>query len=463
MNKDETSFEELMTLEGRLRRAEATGGEQESLGRVLVKVQGHANSAPGSFSRRWGRRVSMFAVVGIPAAGALAIAGILLLNANSHRPILPGASSTPSIEPTSAPSASASTPSAEPLVVVTQRLSAPQAVKGAQDSVTLGQAPDTVLLARPDGTVVARATFKPAERPLITNAATIFPPQVHAAAGAAYYIDGDGVVRRLDRDGKTTRVATFTTSEPQHMTSFAVSPDGSRVMASVFTFGARGPGLPGAITVGPSYANLEYAEAGGPTRILSHVALASTLGHFMVVGWDDRGPVAGTAVLIATQNLAPAGWESPVYSVDLAGNITGRLAGNCTASMEVAGGRFLCGGSAFAGTAATVNSEDGSVLWTLPATAVSWESAVLSPSADIVALKPMGSPSYHNHLDYRNGAQLPLPDDFRSIGWLGDGTLFGYQGDLNTSHLYTITLTSGQVRPAQQFPVDSAFAGTIGP
>jgi len=463
MSKDEASFEELMTLEGRLRRAEATGGEQESLGRVLMKVQGHANSAPGSFSRRWGRRVSMFAVVGIPAAGAVAIAGILLLNANPHRPIVPGPISTPSIEPTPAPSASASAPSTEPLVVITQRLSAPQAVSGARGQRHAGQAPDTVLLARPDGTVVARATFKPAERPLITNAATIFPPQVRAAAGAAFYIDGDGVVRRLDRDGKITRVASFATSEPQHMTSFAVSPDGSRIMASVFTFGARGPGLPGAITLGPSYDNLELAEAGGATRILSHVALASTLGHFMVVGWDERGPVAGTGVLIATQNLAPVGWESPVYSLDLAGNITGQLAGDCTAAMEVPGGRFLCSGSAFAGKAARVNSEDGSVLWTLPATVLSWDSAVLSPGAGVVALKPMGSPSYHNHLYYRDGAQLPLPDDFRSTGWLDDGTLFGDQGDLNTAHLSTITVTSGHVGPVQRFPLDGAFAGTIGP
>jgi hypothetical protein len=463
MSKDEMSFEELTSLEGRLRRAEATGTEEESLARVLRKVQAHVNTTTGRASRQWGRRLSMFAVVGIPAAAAAAIAGILLLNANPQRAIVPAPNSTPSIEPNPAPSATASAPPLEPLIVITQRVSAPQVVSGDQGSVTLGQAPDTVLLARRDGTVAAKATFKPAERPLTSNAATIFPAQAHGAAGAAFYIDGDGVVRRLDRDGKITMVATFATSEPQHMTSFAVSPDGSKVMASVFTFGARGPGLPGAITVGPSYDNLEYAEAGGPTQTLSHTPLASTTGHFMVVGWDDLGPVAGTAVAIATQNLMPAGWLSPVYSLDLAGNTGSRLAGDCTAAMEAPGGRFLCAGGASAGTPTTVKSEDGSVLWTLPAEAVAWESAALSPNAQVVALKPMGSPTYHNHLYHQDGTQLALPDDFQSSGWLDNSTVVGYSGNPNKPRLATITVTAARVGGATPFPLDGFFAGTTGP
>ncbi|MEA2684458.1 MAG: hypothetical protein QOK05_2786 [Chloroflexota bacterium] len=102
---DEMSFEELMSLEGRLRRAEAVGGEQESLGRALRKVQTHVNAAPAVRSQRWGRRLSMFAIVGIPAVAAAAIVGIVLLNANPQRAFVPTPATTPSPAPWASPSA----------------------------------------------------------------------------------------------------------------------------------------------------------------------------------------------------------------------------------------------------------------------------------------------------------------------------------------------------------------------
>jgi hypothetical protein len=325
----------------------------------------------------------------------------------------------------------------------------------------LGIAPVSVLLTKRDGTVVAKATFKPAVRPLYTNAATILPPQVQVVAGAAYFIDGDGVVRRLDRNGTVSIVASFTTTEPQHMTSFAVSPDGSKLMATVFTFGARGPGLPGAITRGPSYDNLEYAEAGGPARVLSHALLTETAGHFMVVGWDQHGPIAGTSVPTATQNPLPEGWLSPLYHLDMSGNTTDRLGGsNCTVALVAEGGAVLCAGSAFEGRAAQVRTESGGPLYSLPSDSVAHDSAAISSAGDRVALRSAVTPTYPNRI-YGRGYAADIPKDFYSVGWEDGQTLVGYLGGNDHPQLATIDISSGQPAPPRVFAVKGFYAGFI--
>lgn len=459
MSKDEMGFEELMNLEGRLRRAEAITNEQESLSRVLRKVQAHVNATPAAPSRKWGRRLSMFAVVGIPAAAAAAIAGILLHSANPQRAVVPAPNSTPSVAPSPEPSASPAPPP-EQLLVLTQR------ANGNLGNIIVGVAPDAVILAKLDGTVVARATFKPATEPLITNAATILPPQVHAAAGAAYYIDGDGTVRRLDRAGAVTTVASFPTTEPQHMTSFAVSPDGSKVMASVFTFGAKGPGLPGPITLGPSYDNLEYADAGGQTKVLSHTPLASTEGHFMVVGWDQNAPLAGTAVPIATQNPVHAGWNSALYHLDLAGNQTDRLGGSdCVAEFASENGYVVCGGTIPATTTVQVRTASGTLVYGASALSTSYDSAAISPDGSQLAIRETASrpaAGTPRTIVYSVGFSFGLPNGFYLAGWPNNETLAGYTGDLNNPTLATIsTANGGQDKTVRPFPVNGTYAGSI--
>jgi hypothetical protein len=246
------------------------------------------------------------------------------------------------------------------------------------------------------------------------------------------------------------------------MTSFAVSPDGSKLMATVFTFGARGSGgLPGPLTIGPSYEDLEYADAGGSTRVLSHTPLAATTGHFMVVGWDRQGPLAATAVMLATQNPPPEGWLSPLYHLDMSGGTTDRLGGpDCYVALVADGGPVLCEGSAFAGAAAQVRTAAGGPLYSLPSDAFAHYSAAISPTGDRVAFEKQGIPNSPNNI-YGRGYLAPIPTDFYSVGWEDGQTLVGYSGDIDHPKLATIDISSGQPVPVRDFVVNGFYVGVI--
>ena len=438
---------ELRRIQRLLETAAADGVEQDQL-RVRNNLLRFIHSPGAVYPREWKSRLLVAFAIVVPAAAAAVLAASILgvFRPTAYTPVPAGP--TPSVQqPSPAP--------VEALLVIAQR------ANGDAGNVMLGVAPDTVLLTKLDGTVVAKATFKPAERPLYTNAATILPPQVHAAAGAAYYIDGDGIVRRLDRDGRVSTVAAFTTTEPQHMTSFAVSPDGTKLMATVFTFGAKGPGLPGPITIGPSYDNLEYADAGGSTRVLSHATLAATAGHFMVVGWDQQGPLAGTAVPLGTQNVIPEGWLSPLHHLNMSGDTTDRLGGSdCTVGLVADGGPVLCEGSGFAGLAAQVRAASGELLYSLPSDAVAHYSAAISRTGDRVAFQHQGNPTSPNSI-YGRGYSALIPTDFYSVGWEDGQTLVGYSGDIDHPKLAMIDTSGAQPGPVRLFPVNGFYVGGI--
>jgi hypothetical protein len=432
----------------RLLETAATDGVDQDILRVRNNLLRFIHSPGAVQPQQWKSRLVVAFAILVPAAAAAVLAASILgvFRPTAYTPVPAGP--TPSVRQTS--------PAAlEALLVIAQRAS------GDAGNVTLGAAPDTVVLTKLDGTVVAKATFKPTERPLYTNAATILPPQVHEVAGAAYYIDGDGIVRRLDRDGHVSTVASFSTTEPQHMTSFAVSPDGSKLMATVFTFGAKGPGLPGPMTIGPSYDNLEYADSGGSTRLLSHAPLAATPGHFMVVGWDQQGPLAGTAVPLGTQNVIPEGWMSPLYHLNMSGDTTDRLGGSdCTVARVADGGPVLCEGSAFAGLAAQVRAASGELLYSLPSDALAHYSAAISPTGDRVAFQQQGNPTSPNSI-YGRGYSASIPTDFYSVGWEDGQTLVGYSGDIDHPKLAMIDTSGAQPGPVRIFAVNGFYVGAI--
>jgi hypothetical protein len=60
-------------------------------------------------------------------------------------------------------------------------------------------------------------------------------PQSEAQVGAAgvYYADGNGVVRLLTQSGESRIVATFPMTPDQHELWYAVSPDGSWLLAGI--------------------------------------------------------------------------------------------------------------------------------------------------------------------------------------------------------------------------------------
>src|SRR2546423_7316612 len=76
-----------------------------------------------------------------------------------------------------------------------------------------GQA--TVSIVDADGQVRARATFEPPPAPRIGNAGPLLQSPVRAAAGAAYYADKSGSVRKLTADGTISPVAKFPLTNQQ--------------------------------------------------------------------------------------------------------------------------------------------------------------------------------------------------------------------------------------------------------
>src|SRR5919204_1180447 len=173
-------------------------------------------------------RVSV--VAGMRATGI--VIGILLLAACGQAPAKPTSavvSPSPSATGTVQPSASANPspsvkPSPTPLFAVLE-------AKGTANASTY----NTVAIAGLDGYARAKATFTPMPVPVVGCMAAILPSQAHVAAGKVYFADAHGVIRSLATDGRVMTAATFPMTSTQQMLSFAVSPDGGRIIGTVFT------------------------------------------------------------------------------------------------------------------------------------------------------------------------------------------------------------------------------------
>src|SRR5712692_10015600 len=85
-----------------------------------------------------------------------------------------------------------------------------------------------------NGKVEASANFSAPANPFILGCVPITPPAVRVAAGAVFFADSKGVIHRLDPSGSSSPVANFAITQDQFL-SFAVSPDGQKLVAIVFS------------------------------------------------------------------------------------------------------------------------------------------------------------------------------------------------------------------------------------
>ena len=95
---------------------------------------------------------------------------------------------------------------------------------------------DVAAIVRGNGTAKARAAFKRRQLPRMRAALPVPQPEARVAGGKVFFADGNGVVRSLSVDGTVAEVTRFPLTDPQQPLSFAVSPDGSRVMGAVLQF-----------------------------------------------------------------------------------------------------------------------------------------------------------------------------------------------------------------------------------
>ena len=325
---------------------------------------------------------------------------------------------------------------------------------------------DTIVLVGSDGKELARATFKPRTVPVFVGAATIAPKEAFLAAGAAYYADGDSVVWRLaPGDTSPTRVADFSTDAAQHMTAFAVSPDGKQVIATVTTFGKRTAcaGSDGCIqhTEGPSVQYLEVADVGGSTRVLWQHPLdfSSAVEIPEIAGWDDGGPLMASNPPAATQNTWVDGWASPVAHVDASGSLMPPLGGaGCPVAFRgLQNGDLLCGKSQYAGQFSLV-TPSGEVVWTTPETMRQVFGVWLSPTGDFVTYSDESTdPPPYGVAWTRDGRTVQFPSGYSVTGFAGSDTVVLAQHE----KLFQVRV-SDPLNPAP-LPVSGQFAGAILP
>lgn len=171
----------------------------------------------------------------------------------------------------------------------------------------------TVSIVTGVGAAVASATFDLAPLPIIANAADLVQSPVRLAGGAVFFADAHGVVRRLDRDGRVTTVATFPLNSSQQELSFAVSPDGRQLMASILStpplVDPPVDPLRGRLFVPGGTWTLELftaAAGAAPTSTLRRDLGTQYPTPTIVVGWDRAGPVATVNTNLASQDAPPS-------------------------------------------------------------------------------------------------------------------------------------------------------------
>jgi hypothetical protein len=312
---------------------------------------------------------------------------------------------------------------------------------------------DTVAIVGLDGYARAKATFTPRKGPYVPMAATM--PQSEAQVGTAgvYYADGNGVVRLLTPSGESEIVATFPMTPDQHELWYAVSPDGSRLLAGLLTLPAIVPPPPGT-DLPPTMAgiwtfDLESANAGGPTSVLQHLESAEPpanagepLKPTFPVGWTQEGPVAMFGAPISTQNVWYGG---PLFRIGPAGQTLDQVAGaDCLAASILPSGVAAC--DTRNGTV-TVRSYSGQVLWKPGVDGFSAKALKLAPAGDAI--------TDGRHAATTNGL-VTLPPGFVAQGWLDSRTVVGRQPDGNLSY---IRLDSPQTVHDLGFMGD--FVGTL--
>jgi hypothetical protein len=296
---------------------------------------------------------------------------------------------------------------------------------------------DTVAIVGLDGFARAKASFTARSIPSIGNAAPVMPAPAQVAAGAVFYADRSGVVRKLTIDGTTSTVATFPVTDSQQELAFAVSPDGEHLVATVLTFPKVNPKSTGPVNnfLPPIEfkVTLEKEDAGGSTETLWTKTYPRVDNIPMVAGWDSTGPVVMTQALTGTQN--PTNFRPlfvPLRRLNRSDGSFGSFVGGtgCDAWSELRDATTLC--VPMFRASAQVRSGSGSVLWS-PALGNDMPSGdALSPDGgSVVAGGLTAAPSRASFVVNKAGTKTQLGAPFLPEGWLDNQTLIGNKTDLS--------------------------------
>jgi hypothetical protein len=325
---------------------------------------------------------------------------------------------------------------------------------------------DTVAIASLDGFAKAKTTFSARRIPSVGNAATLLDSEGQVVDGAIYFVDASGMVRRMVK-----RVAQFPISSAQQSISFAVSPDGSEVIAAVLTYPVNVPQTdpsqpPWGTFTGPWRLQIEKVTASGSASILHQWQSNTTqypnasggFQNIWLAGWDSQGPIALVGQNTGTQNA----WLS---NQRYFGGQFARLNSNGTPGAPIgpAGclpywrpvlGRFVCTGTNPGALGAVdVVGLDGRISWSGNAPATQNGNTgdfVISPDASRLAMDG-------EVVTLASNAVARINPNFQPQGWLDNGTLIGWlpQNGPTAPHMAILHLS------APQDPEDWGFSGSF--
>ena len=309
-----------------------------------------------------------------------------------------------------------------------------------------------------DGTVTARATFQPRQSPYVGNVAVMLQNEAQVGRAGVYYADGNGVVRLLEPSGKVTVVATFPMTPVQHELWYAVSPDGSRLLAGVLTMPDVVPAEPFPTLSGTWKFDLVSATAGGASTVLQHVESAvgpdspqgSPLKPIFPIGWTQAGPVAMVGAPLATQNLWTGG---PLYTIDATGRAATRIGGDDATSAAILPTGILPAVTA-QGARVTVRDSAGNVLWTPAVDGYNALSLKLSPAGDAI--------TDGHHAVTREGP-FRLPADYFAAGWVDATTVVGASNQNGVAGDLTYLSSGDSAVTIHHLGVSGAFVGVVHP
>ena len=288
---------------------------------------------------------------------------------------------------------------------------------------------NTMAIAGLDGVARAKTTFVPMPIPYVGCAGAVLPPSAHVVAGKVYFADGQGTIRSLDSQGNAATVTTIPFNGNQQMLSFAVSPDGMRLLAAVFTLPAQAKsGDPcaggSAFAPGPFTLDVYSAQVGGASQRLYHEALPTSSSQpvpnvMAFEGWDKVGPEATYPTQWATQGGGPHPDGTLVWVDPSTGKISRQVGdpGSCLVWDVAPSGDYVC--TTTQGGNISVRRPDGTEIWGFAAPATSpYENPRLSPLEGRVAAGGSASAvvtSAGNHVAL---GLYPL-------GWLDNETVIG--------------------------------------
>jgi hypothetical protein len=400
--------------------------------------------------------------------GAIALSACGTLNPEA------GVSPPAVLSPTTTSAASPSSPTPSPVAVsATLRFAALTASANPGDW-------NRVVIAGLDGKTYNEASFQPLPSPDTgCGGAALLPPSAYVVNSRVYFADGTGTIRSLGIAGPPSTVAQFPLTSTQQLMSFAISPDGKQVLATIATLPPATIGTAicrGEPTTGDSnyYYDLYAGVAGGSSHLVSHQTFPAhsfpnhlALPAVELDGWSADGPFGSKPSEFAAGGpwvpscIGLCRWVLPgtsnVWFVDpLTGAPTRVADGDCRVVDILASGSYLCQDN---NQRFYVKASTGAWLWNIGCTleACLDNGGLLAPDAThVAALQPHNQDPGHTTMVLgQDQSRVQLGDQFVPDGWFDSATVAVDNG----FNLQYVSLSAPT--QAREIGIIGAFVGTL--